>query len=348
MDRMTAFIRGKLQARYGGSGPGLLPPVQLIPSVTIRQSASETWKRFICYGLPEGRAPHKNYGASGMIFSFDSGYAHVSISTRIKNDSLLNKFESLKIITGRSAQSLHISLSAKSNKRQTTIKSNGAEQMVEWELQGRPTTLNLSFAGDTTTEILGIAIDGKYGIAMDNIPWRGSSGTTFTTISKSSLSNTYRLLGVKMVILQFGGNSVPYIRDEKAITQYVNGFRKQINYLRTVDSTIKVLVIGPADMSYNNKGSMETYPLLEKIIEEMRIASNNSGAAFWSLYHAMGGYNSMVRWVEAYPALAAPDYIHFTPKGSDLISQVFFNSLEKEHEIYKKRKSLNVLPVEHP
>jgi len=236
---------------------------------------------------------------------------------------------------------LKISVSARNNNHHETVFPDGVEQITEWDLAGAPSSVNISFRGDTVAEVLGIAIDGKYGIAVDNIPWRGSSGTTFTSISKSSLVNTYHLLGVKFVILQFGGNSVPYIHTDKAITQFVNGFKKQIDHIRSADSTIKILVIGPADMSHNEKGEMVTYPLLEKIIEQMRIASNNSGAAYWSLYHAMGGHNSMVRWVNTYPALAAPDYIHYTPKGSELISQVLYNAIEREYEIYRKSKAVN-------
>lgn len=341
MDRITATLRSGLQHRFGGGGPGLVPPLQLIPAFTISQTSSDTWKRFISYGVSKDRFYNNHYGPLGMVFPFDSGYAHVSISARLKNDSTLSRFDQVKLITGRLSSPLGASLISKGEKNYTQILPGSKEQMHTWDWAKGSRTVNLAFSGDTTAVILGIALDSKAGIIVDNIPWRGSSGLTFTSISKSSLSNTFEMLDAKMVILQFGGNSVPYFKNEESVRYYVKSFVRQIEHLKAAKPGIRILVIGPADMSYNEKGDMATYPLLEKLVEEMRTGVNNAGTAFWSMYDAMGGRNSMVDWVNQYPALAAPDYIHFTQKGSELIADKLLKSIEKEYEIYRKKKSIN-------
>lgn len=342
MDRITAVVRKGLQKKFGGGGPGLVPPLQMIPAYTISQTSSASWKRFISYGISVDRYHHNHYGPMGMIFPFDSGYAHTYISARIKNDSLLRNFDQVKVITGRLNQSLKVSVSTKNFQNSAEAMPSGEEQLLQWNWEGKPRNVSIAFSGDTLSPVLGIALDSKSGIIMDNIPWRGSSGQTFTGISRSSLSNTYKMLDVRMVIMQFGGNSIPYLKNEAGVDNYIKSFVRQIKHIRSVDSTLKILVIGPGDMSYNDKGEMASYPIIESLVEKMRKACNESGAAFWSMYHAMGGKNSMVKWVDEYPALAAPDYIHFTQKGSEVIAQSLVESIEREYEIYRKKKSVNV------
>jgi len=53
-----------------------------------------------------------------------------------------------------------------------------------------------------------------------------------------------------------------------------------------------------------------------------------NGIAYFSLYEAMGGTNSMEAWVKK--GMAASDYVHFTPKGTQLISEVFYQCLHND------------------
>ena len=59
--------------------------------------------------------------------------------------------------------------------------------------------------------------------------------------------------------------------------------------------------------------------------------------AYWDLYKAMGGYNSMVEWVDARPQLAGSDHIHFTYTGSNRASEMLWEGLMKAYELYKLR-----------
>jgi lysophospholipase L1-like esterase len=49
----------------------------------------------------------------------------------------------------------------------------------------------------------------------------------------------------------------------------------------------------------------------------------------------------MVTWVKSKPALGSPDYIHFSQKGAEKISTIFYQSLMKEYDIYKLKKKIN-------
>lgn len=103
--------------------------------------------------------------------------------------------------------------------------------------------------------------------------------------------------------------------------------------LKKIMPDAEVIVIGPSDMSTNMNGTMETYPILTKVNDAMRTAAFEGGAAFWDMYAAMGGKNSMQVWVEK--ELAGDDYTHFTPEGAKYIAQLFYDALINEFQIYQ-------------
>jgi hypothetical protein len=83
-----------------------------------------------------------------------------------------------------------------------------------------------------------------------------------------------------------------------------------------------------------------TYPGIEPVRDALRSAALESGFAFWDLYEAMGGYNSMPSFVHTDPPLASTDYVHFTDLGVNLVAEMFYNALMLEYREYtaKKRK----------
>jgi len=75
---------------------------------------------------------------------------------------------------------------------------------------------------------------------------------------------------------------------------------------------------------------------LEDVRDMMKKYTQKSGAAYWDMYEAMGGRNSMPEWVKAKPKLATNDYTHYTSRGARLIANMFYNALLYEYQLYKK------------
>ena len=70
--------------------------------------------------------------------------------------------------------------------------------------------------------------------------------------------------------------------------------------------------------------------------DALKKAAFKSGAAFWDMYKAMGGRNSMPSWVFAEPPLASGDFVHFNPRGAKTIAQMFYNSFILEYHRFEK------------
>jgi lysophospholipase L1-like esterase len=142
-------------------------------------------------------------------------------------------------------------------------------------------------------------------------------------------------LGADLFILQFGGNTVPYLDDEKDVADYGNWLESQMRNIKRMRPDADIILIGPADMSMKSGESFITYPLLPKVVEAMKKAAFDSGAAFWDMYSAMGGENSMSGWVEK--KLAGDDYTHFYPDGAKYIIQMFYDALMDEYDEFSNQ-----------
>jgi lysophospholipase L1-like esterase len=168
---------------------------------------------------------------------------------------------------------------------------------------------------------------------------RGSSGTFFNQINFSQLKQFYEYLNVKLIILQFGGNSLPYLKDKAMADNFGNYLKSQIYTLKKVAPQASILLVGPADMSVKEGTAYVTHPLLEDLRNAIRKAAFDTDCAFFDMYDCMGGKNSMVSWVEE--GIAAKDYIHFSPKGARKIATLLYSSLINDYNSYSKSDKKN-------
>lgn len=344
-DRMTSLLRNRLQTRFGGSGAGLVPVSQLYPySFSMKQTNSDNWNRFVGFGKPDTSIKHKRFGALGSYCKFNSGRlsatdtasAWVKFHTSPYSYQNTKKFLQCRIFYGQNREPfLNELFQDESLVDADILAATSRLKVIRWKLDDPANDITLKFKGRSSPEIYGIALDGRYGVAVDNIPLRGSSGLFFTRMDEKLMREMYRELNVKLFILQFGGNIVPAVLH--SYNGYKNWFASQIRQLKKLCPGAAVLVIGVADMSLKDKDQYITNPNVEKVRDALRSAAFESGAAFWDMYEAMGGQNSMPSWVFADPPLASGDFVHFNLRGAKTIAQMFYNSFSFEYhrfEIY--------------
>jgi lysophospholipase L1-like esterase len=173
---------------------------------------------------------------------------------------------------------------------------------------------------------------------MSNIAMRGSSGTSFGAVDFKSMSYMHQDLNTRLIILQFGGNSIPHFKDSAGVRNYAYLFQKQIKYLQSSAPDAAIIVIGPSDMAQYKEGIFSSYEFIPYCIQEMKRQSLKAGASYWDLYHAMGGANSMFAWVEN--KLAGKDYVHFTTKGASTASQLFYDALISAYKEWEKKEKM--------
>jgi lysophospholipase L1-like esterase len=344
-DRMTSLLRNRLQSKFGGSGVGLVPASQLYPySYSMVQESSENLYRYLVYGSNDSALNHKRFGALATFCTIQqvvpgndtaSQTAWVKFSKSPYAYDNTRYFRQCRIFYGHN-HSPFVNEVYKDNQLfdAEIFPATNRMKVIRWVFDDPVSKLMVQFRCKESPEIYGIALDNTHGVAVDNVPLRGCAGLIFTSIDQQLLSDMYRALNVKLFILQFGGNVVPYIAEN--YRYYEKWFYSQIVRLKELCPGAAVLVIGVADMSIKDREKYVSYPNLENVKTAVKNAAFRGGAAYWDMHKAMGGENSMPAWVNANPPLASKDYIHFNPRGAQIVAQMFYNALIYDYMRYEK------------
>ena len=339
MDRLSANLREYFQTLFGGGGPGMLPAIQTIPSAVVSQRATGDLTAYAAYGDAGERTSSGNYGIMAKNYHMaSSAVVNIYASKHHAARERVKRFSSVKLLINDRNGKFKAQIQAKGNERKYELESSGkGVQLLQCQLDTEATALTLRMSGNS--DIYGIMVDDGYGVNVDNFPLRGCSGTIFTRIKDTLLQRCYELSDVGIILLQFGGNSVPSLYNEASIKKFKDATSDQIRYIRTLYPKAVVVYIGPSDMSTRKGGSLRTYPCLPDLITALKEAAHENGAAYWDLYAAMGGENSMIQWVKS--GLAGPDYVHFTPKGAEIMGDIMAKSFEEVYNFYQMRKNMD-------
>jgi len=223
-------------------------------------------------------------------------------------------------------------------KKTDTLSTRGNFNITQFNLAQAPNTFEIKFEGKDSPDIFGLNLEGSDGgVMVDNFGLRGSSGTFFNQLNLQHLKLFYDYLNVKLIILQFGGNTIPNILDDKMAANFGEFLRAQINSIRKIAPGVSILVIGPADMSVKEGENYVTHPQLENVRNAIRLAAFQTNCAFFDMYDCMGGKNSMVSWVDQ--GMAATDYIHFSPAGARKIAVLLYSALMNDYNTFIKKKN---------
>ena len=344
-DRITDYLRQKLQTHFGGKGPGFIAALPVAQSVGLKQSWSETWDRYSIFTAKDTRVPHANYGVAAGFCR----YCNYNDTTTLKNTwlkirttqgagSLVASYNKVKLFYASTTKKTQVQfLENDIVKKADTLSTKGNFNVVQFNLSQAPNTFEIKFQGKDSPDIFGLSLEGDGGVMIDNFGLRGSSGTFFNQLNLQHLKLFYDYLNTKFIILQFGGNTMPNILDEKMAANFGEYLRAQINVIRKIAPNVSILVIGPADMSVKDGDTYVTYPLLEKVRDAIRLAAFQTNCAFFDMYDCMGGKNSMVSWVDQ--GIAATDYIHFSPVGARKIAVLLYSALMNDYNNFIQKKN---------
>jgi len=346
-DRITSFLRQKLQAQFGGEGPGLLSLMPLAPSVINKISNSNNWDRYNAATVLDKRVLHKNFGVMAGFTRYapykklaDTSAtisASVMITTTKLGGSIAMAYKKVKLFYGGSRRKTWCEFyDGPALMAADSLEAWGMLKVKEYNVGYGSFTHTFKFKGKDSPDFYCVSLQSDHGVMVDNIALRGSSGTFFHHINPQQLKQFYDLLNVKLIILQFGGNALPSIQNEQMIANYSSYLRGQITMVKRAAPNASILFIGPSDMDIKDGTDYITHPYLEMMRDAIKKVVLESNCAFYDMYDAMGGRNSMSAWVDE--NLAARDYIHFSPKGAKKAATLIHAAFMKEYNNYIKTK----------
>lgn len=346
-DRITNYLRNRLQKKFGGCGPGILLPLEPTASSrgNFRVSHSNDFMKHSIYTKSDY---NDSFGIGGAAFTIQNTILTKTLADTVNDSSetqieklnfvsfdksFLNikkmymgysrsrKFSKAKLLFNNNVP-FQVKLSDNDSVQDHTIPASSLFGIKEWRVNSSD-NIKLSFSSENHPIIYGLALDGDTGVAVDNFPMRGSSGTGFSKINRKMYATQLSEMNVVAIILQFGVNIIPDVRDN--YNYYKRWLSQQLKSIHLANPDVAIIVIGPSDMSRNQEGEMVSYENIPLIRDAMKNAAIENNCCFWDLYEAMGGKNSMTAWVK--DDLAQKDYTHFTFKGAKFVSEMLYKSI---------------------
>lgn len=315
-DLVTQDVRKLFQDYFGGNGVGFVPITSIVAGFrqTIQHSFSESWQ--------DEHFLNTSLARSGSIFlsghRFRPGEGS-SVSYSGVNRSHLGKFSECYLLYGRvdSTGTFSVNDSVQGYK----YNSHFNRQLVSIDQQ----RIHARFGGHQN-EIYGFSFESPRGVFVDNFSFRGISGTELQKISEEMLMSVNEAQPYDLIIIQYGPNLL-FKPDLIDFRWYEKPFERAVATLKRTFPKASILIVGSADKATKYDGEYKTQKGVLPLIEIQNKVAYETKTNFWSLYNAMGGKNSMIRWVHSSPPLANLDYTHLTHKGATTVARLLFDKL---------------------
>ena len=346
-DLITQTLRAALQSMFGGNGVGFVPVFSKTGDFrsTIHSKYSSNWRG---YSYLDKRG-YKNFGISGYVFNpnilykgmlndtlINKGISWVEFTAPFDTYSRLRNFEAARLFYGKSDKKNYIRTDYDTIKKFYPLVGNNMVNEISIDFKKPIRRISYNFFTDTLTDVYGFSFEGKEGVYLDNFSVRSNSGLPILSIPYSVLKGMNDYLNYNLVVLQYGMNvTTPKGKD---FSWYEQGMVKVIKHIKQCMPNADILIISVGDRSYKEGSEMKTMPSIPYLVEAQRQIAKETNCAFLNLFQTMGGYNSMVQWVDTIPSMANKDYTHFNHHGAERIGNLISDKLLNEYKIYKFKK----------
>ena len=318
-DILVADFRAKMQEQFGGRGVGFVPIASVAEQYrpTIKQS-SNGWKT---YSIIKDR--NRKYVISGVQFEPTSKNATVRFQT-VDMYPGLEEVSTLKIIYSKNDET---ELLLKNEEETYTYKLPPTEIVTQFELAGQFKKGLLQFNNAIGLKMLGIALEDNSGVVVDNFSLRGNSGLIMSDLDSISCRDLQQIRPYDLIVLQYGLNVAS--DSVSSYSWYRNRMVSVIKHIQNCFTGADILILSVSDRSRDGHSTM---PAVVSLLQAQRQMAASAEVTFWSVFAAMGGQNSMVKYVKS--NWASKDYTHISFLGGKEIANALFDALILEKCLY--------------
>jgi lysophospholipase L1-like esterase len=325
-DVFCGSFRDTLQSIFGGKGVGFVPITSDVAG--FRKTVKHRFDHWRTSSLIVRRDSTAQIGPAGFCFipQENNWVEYQPVSQRY-----LREFNMVKLYYKNAGHNLlHATFDTLS--LDEPLETSNALQ--EWSFKKEHIrSVRFEFYPADSLWVYGASFEDGPGIYVDNFSLRGNSGMNLAAISSDMYKQFNRYRDYKLIILQFGLNLI--VEENLNYRTYTKRMVNVVNTLKKNFPQASFLLLSISDRSGNVEGEYRTMRAVPAMRNAQRLIAQETGIAFWDMFEAMGGEDSMVKYAEADPPLAAKDYTHLNFKGGKKLSGSLVKSLVYEME---KRK----------
>jgi hypothetical protein len=333
-DVFCGAVRDTLQSLFGGRGVGFVPITSHVTGFrnTIRHEF-DNWNTYSIVN-PIDSSKKVDLGPAGYCFkpALDNW-----VEYRVSKQRFLREFSLMKLYYKNPGNAtMHYTIN--DSLLHTSILKSGM-RLKEWKHEDpQAKTVTYEFDDADSLEVYGASFESPEGIFVDNFSMRGNSGIALYNIPDKVLKDFNQFRDYKLIFLQYGLNVIR--EDSSRYGWYATKMITVIEKMKKAFPNASIVLLSVSDRSTNTDGSFRTARGIPALRNTQRYIAQQTGIVFWDLYEAMGGEDSMVKYVSSKPALAAKDYTHLTFKGGKKLAGSLVKSLLFELEEYEKKSAL--------
>ncbi len=331
-DLLTMDLRSFFQKQFGGNGVGFVPVTSIVAGFrsTIKHGFSKDWNAYHFNNIGGDAHP---LGPSGYCFVPVGGS-----NVQYGSSGGPGPFRQVKIFFGPGEEPLFLKGKADETEIAFTLEGDELINMTEL-LGGNPASkINLSFSG-IPRNVYGFSFESPKGVFVDNYSFRGNSGLALTQIKRETFRAFDAHLDYKLIILHYGLNVVAH--NTGNYSWYEKGLTNVVKHIKSCFPEASILLVSVNDKSYRGPEGWATEPDVPLLVETQKKVAREEGIAFWNLYENMGGYNSMVKWVEGDTVFANKDYTHPNRRGGEKIAKLLYGRLMEQYGWYNEMKIIS-------
>lgn len=323
-DILTASLRNSLQQAFGGRGVGFVPVTS--DAARYRSTVSMTAEGWKTLSLLNNKS--NSFTLSGLIFEPKGERASIQFKLGTMY-AAIRRAGSLQIIYDRNVStSMHLSCNAIAD---TSLQLPPANGIAACTLKGDSISSGtITFEQSDGFRALGIVLEDATGVSVDNLALRGHSGLLWTRLDEDASRQWKSVRPYDLIILQYGLNVAS--EEELDYSWYRGRMCESIARIRKCFPEADLLLLGVSDRANQYNGSFSTMPAVLALLNAQRKIAKQMSIPFWNTFGAMGGENSMLKYVDK--GWAGKDYTHLSFRGGQELASALLKSLLNEKKQY--------------
>lgn len=332
-DILTCDLREKLQQAFGGNGVGWVDCGSKING--FRRTITQNFEGFAEYEVVKKPYSHRVEGINQRYFIPSEGAFVTTKGTTYKPHSASWQVARLFL---RTDTTLTVTAQTGNGRRHTyNVKSSPSVQMLT--MADTTNSISYSFTGvGRDTYVYGMALESAGGVVLDNFSMRGSAGYTLASIPQQTLRDFARLRPYDLIVLHFGLNVLNEKSQIANYKAYTKRMQKAVDNLRKAFPEASILIVSVPDRDQRTAAGIHTMNGVESLAAYQQLMASECRVAYFNLFEAMGGRESMKAMVDK--GWANKDYTHLSFAGGKHVANYIFESFMAGFENYKRRNNI--------
>lgn len=333
-DVMLADLREMFQRDFGGNGVGWVDCVKGFnvdwPTISVTSSG------FTNHMVTDKSFAMQREGINQKFFTATSG-ATLSLHALSHNKGKGTKQWTASRLFFTTPSSVSISANG------APAKSFKASPNVQhFDVDGPQQSLKLRLASvGAGTIFYGVALESQRGVILDNLGIRGIPGLSLADMPQAIMQQFAAVRPYDLIVIHFGINAADDRNTKDFYEFYHDRIGQAVQKFRQAFPDAAILIMGITDSDKRYPDGIHTKKAVKHMNEYQNLIAADNHVAYFNLFKAMGGDDSMKGFVEK--RMASKDYTHVDYHGGRIIAGHIYDAFKAGLENYKRKKAAGLI-----